>query len=390
MFFCIVCAALAEEYLCFAPTTQAQPVPDMELAYIQVITRHGMRSPIELYLNRTQRGNWTCNEPDLIAPRTSTSPSRHYRHVFHKIDERYVDYPPSCQTGDLTTEGMIEHLELGKAFRKYLVDTLKFLPEKLDPKILQFLSSPVDRCFRSAESFINGLYEPANSNEVLTIQTGSDSSSTLVIKGGPCKELTEALHEFESGEEMFSVVKDTYPYVKDALSALGIGECTYSNVKSLCSWTAAFSCSDNELPKYITQTVIDRCNDFNGYLQYQRYHRLKYGPGLAASYILRDAFRVADESLGTMNGKKFTLLSAHDTTISAVLVALGNLNKYMPPYASYLSMEIWRAKDQQLYVRYVFNGEPVVISAFNESLVRFDDFRHSIAKSIDYCHDFPK
>lgn len=310
--------------------------------------------------------------------------------VHHRIDERYAQYPPSCQAGDLTIEGMMEHLNLGKSFRRYLVDDLKFLPEKMDPKHFQFISSNIDRCFRSAESFLTGFYKPENPNEVLNIQTGDDGSSTLVATKDACKELSESLTEFENGEEMAEKVNETCKYVMGALHGVGRDECSYNNVHDLCSWTATMSCSNNTMPDFMTQEVIDKCNEFNGFLQFNQYNDIRYGPGIAASYIMRNCFSAVDDSIAGGNGKKFTLLSAHDTTLSAVLVLLGNVNKYMPPFASYLAMEIWKDKDQTYYVRYVFNGEPVNIKYFNKTIVRYDDFRYYISPLIDYCHDFPK
>ena len=150
------------------------------------------------------------------------------------------------------------------------------------------------------------------------------------------------------------------------------------------------SCSENPRPDFMTQEVVDKCNEFNGFMQFKQYNDTRYGPGIASSYIMRNSFYAVDDSIAGGNGKKFTLLSSHDTTISAILVLLGNVHKYMPPYASYLAMEILKDKEQTYYVRYVFNGEPVTIKHFNKTIVRYDDFRHYISPLIDYCHDFPK
>lgn len=61
------------------------------------------------------------------------------------------------------------------------------------------------------------------------------------------------------------------------------------------------------------------------------------------------------------------LLSAHDTSIVPLLTALGVYDGNWPPYASYISFELWeegptdKSEHPQFSVRILFNGKPVPV-----------------------------
>lgn len=374
---------------CYAPVNLPDPIENMTLSYVQVMTRHGMRTPIEILPNdRDQRGIWNCNPPNHLASRTSTSPSLHYRLVHHRVDERMIAYPPTCGNGDLTVEGMMMHYNIGSLYRRYLVDKLGFLPKKFDPRYFRFISSPVDRCFRSAESFIYGLYEPEDPNEVITIQTGSAAVSSLVVPGENCQEAIDYTNEFRHGPIYEEYMNKTYPILKDALNFFKLPK-TYEGYDQLCSWVISFTCNEDpqtRVPSIINDTIIDQCYRVNAFNQYGMFSQAK-SPGLFVSTAYRQAMKIADQAMANSNGQKFALLSAHDTTVAAYMTLLGKPDdKRPPPYASHLAMEIWRDDSGERYVRYIFNGDPVPLAGFdNQTLVRFDNFRHYIAPFADYC-----
>ncbi|OHS95184.1 histidine acid phosphatase [Tritrichomonas foetus] len=372
---------------CTATVKTADPIPNMTLTYVQVMTRHGMRTPIEkLPEDKSLRGSWECNPIDALASRTSTSPSRHYRLVHHEIDERLLPYPPSCSNGDLTIEGMEQHLNVGKLYRKHLVDDLHFLPEKFDPQQFSFVSSPVDRCFRSAESFIYGLYPPEDPNEVIAIQTGSAAVSSLVIPGENCKEASDFINDFRHSQQYDDFINSTIDDLREPLERFKLDK-TFEGYDQLCSWVVSFTCNENaRVPSFISEKVVDTCYRVCSFNQFGTF-KAAPSPGLIASTAVRQAMKLADLAIASASGKKFALFSAHDTTVAAYLTLLGfSDDDRPPPYASHLAMELWKDEHDQLYVRYVFNGDEVPLSGFsNQTLVRFDEFRSYIAPLIDYC-----
>ena len=388
MLFLVLSFSISLDPRCQADVKTAQPVAGMNLTYVQVMTRHGMRTPIEKFpSDRSLRGEWNCNPVGHLGSRTSTSPNGHYRLVHHAIDERFVPYPPTCGNGHLTVEGMEQHLSNGRQYRQHYIDDLDFLPKKFDPSLFTFVSSPVDRCFRSAESFIFGLYPPIDPNEVIDIQTGSDAVSSLVVPGENCEEAEDFIDKFRHGPKYEEFINRTYDDLKDGLNYFKLPK-SFEGYDQLCSWVISFTCNDNvQLPSFVTDKVIDKCYEVCAFNQFGTFKQAP-SPGLMGSTAVRQAMEIVDNAITGGNGKKFSLLSAHDTTVAAYLTLLGYTDeKRPPPYASHLAMELWKDKHDELYVRYVYNGEPVELPDFdNQTIVRFDLFRHHIASLIDYCH----
>ena len=392
MLLCLVslCAALSRigKY-CVAPHKRASPVTNMSLFYVQILFRHGHRTPLYQFLNKSDRGQWKCNEPDLPGGVTVSAPSRRYRYFHQRYDPRYLDYPPSCRMGDLTDIGMEQHLDLGRTMRQYLVDEMKFLPEKLDPAYVRLYSSPVDRCVRSLESFFGGLYPPQNVNEVLDIEIGSDALSDVVIRMSYCEALNDATKLWEASETVKDLVERVYPVLKEGMDILGLKK-SYSDCESACGWAVAFNCSDAPKPTWLTNEFMEACNEVTMQDQYGRFGNPDIPRGLFGSYTLRKMLRVADEDIANAKPRRklMSIFSAHDTTVAAVNVAMGKKEDEIPPYSANLLAEYWKDGDNQLWIRWVYNGEPIKQDLFGgETLVRLDNYRFVMDPLIDYCKD---
>jgi acid phosphatase len=387
----VALAAARPGQFCGVPWKQPDPVPNMSLAYFQVFTRHGMRSPIVVFHNHseTKGKGWNCNSQNLVSARILSSPSRNYRYVHQKYDERYVDYGPSCPPGELTIEGMNQHVTLGSNYRRYL-NQLQYLPEKFDPRVFYFESSPVDRCIRSAQSFIFGLYPPVNPNEVITISTASRDYTDLSMATGWCADMDAHHAAFSKSDEVKKFAKDHVGPLKPALSALKLTE-EWHDMVQLCGWAVAFNCSaESEPPSWLTADAMEECQQVQAFGQIGGYS-WNNTRTIWASYFLRHIFRDADEVLASPNDRKFALFSSHDTCLAGILVALGfkwTPELRQPLYASHLSFEYWKDKNNEVWVRFVYVGEPVKLDLFeNKTVVKWDEFRSVMDPTLQYCSE---
>jgi acid phosphatase len=366
--------------LCEAPQRLADPVPDHTLVYVQVLIRHGMRTPLQQLIPREDVGTWDCNLANLSTARTVSAPSRRYRLYHQHLDPRYVDYPPSCRPGDLTWEGMDQHIRLGQVYRDHYVS---LLPPRLDPSFLSIASSPVDRVLRSAEAFLLGLYPPQNPNELLIIETATEATSDLRIAGSVCPALAAARDEFGNSEAAANFAAENYPVMKEALDALGF-DGSWASLSTFSQWVIAFNCSQTaKTPPWLTDEVMAVSQRAQAFDQYDTYANASRG--FYASYLLRHLLRDADAQLGNSNGKKFALFGSHDTSLSAVLEALGFSDVHIPLYASHLAFEYWRDQDGGIWIRVVFNGDPVEIDLFGADFVRFDEFSTVMRPFLTAC-----
>jgi acid phosphatase len=358
----------------------------MKLKLVQMITRHGERTPQVSLLNLSASDNWTCDSEDAISGYVDAAPETHYRTYTTVLDKRFNDFKPNCRAGDLTVTGMEQHFELGKSARKHFIDDLHFLPENMDPKYFKFISSPFDRCFKSAQSFLTGFYEPKSDNEVLNIETGTDVLSSLFPNPGFCKEIKEQKEAFNALPETEKYLNQTWEKVADMASQLGLKK-SNDNILSMCDWAVTYGCAQDKVPAFLTDDVFDTCRKVVGYYHFKYF---ELNPNVPISYTLRHMYQISDNIIGQSQPTRFVLISAHDSTITALLVFLGIDDEAVPPFASNMCMELWSEEEtNELYVRFALNGKPVTIKEFNSDVVKFDEFRVWSDPKIQHCLDVP-
>jgi hypothetical protein len=65
---------------------------------------------------------------------------------------------------------------------------------------------------------------------------------------------------------------------------------------------------------------------------------------------------------------KLALWSAHDTTVMPVLAALGVWDHVWAPYASIITLELWKNPQGSFYVRLLYQGEPLKIPGCSDGV----------------------
>lgn len=367
---------------CQAPRNRFSYLDGMELLQVSVIIRHGHRTPEHPLLPWTARGHWTCEDPNSPSPRTEAAPSKYYRYYEQILDPKTADYPPNCHAGDLTVVGQMMHIDLGAEYRKFLVDEKKFLPVKMDPSLFAFYTSNVERTFRSAEAFIDGLYPPQSDNEVLVIQSGT-ALATPLNPFESCKQLKQEKDAFYDSQEYKQLVNDIWPDVKDGAAYFKISEPTVANVHLMCGWAVAFNCSvGSQPPIFMDDKFMAACRREN---QMSQWGLMKYttNQSVAGAAIYRHVIKSAEDGLA--QGKKFILQSAHDTTLAALLTYLGVPQERVTPYASHVAMTLWKGNGKK-YIKFTLNGNDLIIPGFdNLPYVEYEAFRAKYDQFKDFC-----
>lgn len=385
---------------CVAPTTMPDPLPsEFKLKHVQIVTRHGARTPIKIYskIPANRRGIWRCDSNNAVAGRIEAVPMELPRRVRHIIDPRLSEYPDNCHTGDLTTDGMKEHESLGKSFRSYLIDKSKFIDEYLNPNDIYVRATYYDRTYRSALSFMKGLYPPASPNEMYQIITGTKSYDVLRPKTSFCPEIQELYNNFTTSQS-FNQTWDSFTKLKPVAQFMGVSTSDISETSLLCDLITTMTCNEQTFPfeEEIKKQFIeanDDCTRMDKLLINDMYNLDDATRGISFSYGMREVFRILDNSLSQF-GQKFILLSAHDNTVAAYLGLLNVTNSFTsaPPYASYLLFEVY-SKGDEMYIRYVYNGNVLKIPYMTQSkdlpegVYVLHDFRTIVEPMIDHCHN---
>lgn len=386
-------SSLSYENVCVAPRKTPEPIKNMKPLYAQILTRHGARTPLTNYLPASHRGYWTCDEENSIAPRMHASQRNNYRRFKHVLDPRLVAYLPNCRPGDLLLSGMQQHKLLGEMYGDYFYEIGLFGQYPKDEEI-HATCTDIERTLRSAQSFLHGMYPPGEPNTSLTIESGNEEGAVFRPDDKFCKEIKTETQKFESSQEYLKWVDDNWPAIADFAQMAKLTK-SGAALTLACDYVTTALCNEKQVPSVITKDTERMCVEVLAYNLYDRYSK---SPFLYASYTMREMLRVANQALEGNNTYKFTLNSAHDSTVAIIHQYLAGKENVrppgtyvIPPYASHLLMEIWEDDNKERYIRFAFNGEILKLPLLNnESLVKYSDFLKSDYMKInDYCKEMP-
>lgn len=116
---------------------------------------------------------------------THPNQSRRFKQI---LDPRLVEFRPNCRAGDLLLQGMEQHHELGQLYHNYFYDKTKLFVGSPRKSEVFLRASDFERTFRSAQSFLDGLFPPENPGEVLVINHGTVESEILRPGTSLCKD----------------------------------------------------------------------------------------------------------------------------------------------------------------------------------------------------------
>lgn len=379
MFFILSSHSFSFPETCYFHPSFPAPVPNMTLRHVELMTRHGERTPHGSYELLKPKDDWVCDSDDAISGYIDASPETHYRRYRQVQDPRFVEIGTNCRVGDLTTNGMKQHFNLGQAARKHYVSDLKFLPEYMDPSQFTFIASPYERTVKSAQSFLTGLYPPLSDNEVLNIQTPTESFNSLIP--GSCSESDKAQTEFAQLNSTKEYVNTNWEPLKE-IAAKGKIKKSFNKLYSICDWIVAQKCGQSNLPDFFTDEIFEHCQKVESFYTFDIY---AYKRELAISPTLRQIFKVTDQIISGQSEIKFVLFSSHDLTIGAFMGFFGIKKEIGPPYASAFLMELYQDQIGDMYIRFIYNGEPLTLPDFGAELIRYDRFRSWAEPLIQHC-----
>lgn len=367
------------------------PGKTFKLKYVSILTRHGARSPLDPFLEREKRGAWRCDAEDAQATHVESNPLVRPRRIKSILDHRFAEYPPNCKLGDLIIDGMNQHRLLGQKLREYYYEKMHFIPEYYDPTVIYARCTAYDRTFRSAISFLSGLYEPADPNEVAEITMGSPSLDSLRPKKEFCQDFKDLAAKYFNSQGFIDIYMKTLGEIKPVIDYLNVTDTSFAKIDKVCDWVTTMFCNDQYMPPEITSDMITTCRRFQGTMLYGLYGSDNATRGVAFSYGLREVLSHMDSYLNGESTHKFVLLSAHDSTVAALLSTLGYSHEFIPPLASHVALEVYSEEATgELYIRFVFNGQPVKLLLMdNQELVKLDSFRHMIDPLINHCREMP-
>ncbi|KAJ2747008.1 hypothetical protein GGI20_000904 [Coemansia sp. BCRC 34301] len=364
-------------------------VPEAKLELVQVVVRHGDRTPVHLIPNDST--TWTCDGVDeniylhgAGQPETNTTGA--YRQVIeipawnHKYGFANQVWRGSCNVGQLTDRGKAQHRQLGSKLRSIYVDKLGFLSAQLNnTDEIYTRTTHVWRTKNSAESLLAALWPKRGivPQSAIPLHTYPEEIETMYGNSGACGKIRTILSTIAASDQYQAFLKD-----QGSLMAKLSGIFDVSGSDWASSWDGyvdilqARHCHGIDLPcsdrASISGKAAPKCATAEDATQVLRNSHYEYAfkyrdHPLSQSYLrlvigsllgtLKDQMQ---EHIGGKTGSlKFALYSGHDSTVAPLLAVLhaSNRNMLWPPYASNILFELWKKNDGNRVVRVIYNGQ---------------------------------
>ncbi|KAL2081398.1 hypothetical protein ACEWY4_023251 [Coilia grayii] len=325
--------------------TECQPKTEdqLELKLVQVLFRHGARTPLKSIPDILE-AQWV---PKLLAVPTHT----HIDYVVTDlqggprppapVEDSYRTNTLSGGTypGQLTTVGMQQLYDLGMRLRARYIQEVPFLTPSYSPAEVYIRSTNIVRTIESAKCLVAGLFQQKQTG-VVPILTSEAETEILYPNYHNCK-LLRALsgHRWAESSKLPAIAKD----LQGIQSALGIP--TQQQVDFIlirddmvARQTHGLACP-SELVNWrsvVEQRAVDMI--YHVYEPSKRENlQLCVGP------LLHTVLSNMEEKVkGTSSepNRKLFLYSVHDTTLMPCLMALGIFDMKWPPYAADITLEL--------------------------------------------------
>ncbi|XP_036705446.1 prostatic acid phosphatase isoform X2 [Balaenoptera musculus] len=275
-----------------------------ELRFVTLVFRHGDRSPIETFPN------------DPI---------------------KESSWPQGF--GQLTQLGMEQHYELGQYIRKRYE---KFLNKSYRHEQVYVRSTDIDRTLMSAMTNLAALFPPEGISvwnpsllwqpiPVHTVPVSEDRLLYLPFRN--CSRFQELERKTLKSEEF---QKSLHPY------------------KRVHNFT---------LPSWATEDSMTKLKKISelSLLSLYGIHKQKEKSRLQGGVLVKEILYHMKSATQPLNHRKLIMYSAHDTTVSALQMALDVYNGILPPHASCHLMELYFEKGEyfiEMYYRNETQHEP--------------------------------
>ncbi|KAL5431592.1 hypothetical protein PMIN06_012261 [Paraphaeosphaeria minitans] len=366
----------------------------LELQLVQVLLRHGERSPVSpRFQNTGLRPYWPyCNSArqfsSVIMSTTDWSKwdqlkYRRRLETFGLDDGPAIATGPDgefdgiCQPGELTDKGRETTLALGQRLRHLYVDQLRFMPKLIsDSDMIYLRATPIPRALESVQQTFYGFYPPSTRTADFpapTIITRTPADETLFPNDGNCRRFAHLSRAFANrAAERWNETEDVQ-YLSKLFSKWMPGNQPVavdshpriSGIMDTINATDAHG-PKTKLPKEFydpkARAIIDKIGVeewFEGYKESTEYRMLGIGGlmGDITSRMIGSIERNGNDGLVEIGGNdsdlghgrggetdiKLALSGCHDTTLAACLASLGAFDgEKWPPFTSHIAFELFR------------------------------------------------
>ncbi|XP_035029825.2 lysophosphatidic acid phosphatase type 6 [Hippoglossus stenolepis] len=363
--------------------TDANPSSPYELKLVQVLFRHGARTPLKSIPN-VMEVQWV---PTLLEPPAHT-------HINYVVTDLHGGPRPSAPVedsyrknlltggtfpGQLTTVGMQQLYELGTRLRRKYIEETPFLGSTFSLAEVYVRSTNIVRTIESAKCLVAGLFQQKQ-KEIVHILTTEAESEILYPNYHGCK-LLKLLGSHRWAES--STLPDIAVDLQSIQSALGIA--AHQHVDFILIRDDMVARETHGLPcppgldtwrNKVEQRAVDMiCHVYEP--SKRENLQLCVGP------LLHTLLSNLDEKVqGTSSepNRKLFLYSAHDTTLIPCLMALGVFDMKWPPYAADITLELHQHRQtNEAFVKVSYIDQDLLIPGCSGVYCPLQEFKEALS-----------
>lgn len=363
--------------------TNSDPASPYELQLVQVLFRHGARTPLKS-IPDVMEAQWV---PTLLEPPPHT-------HINYEVKSLTGGPRPSAPMeenyrknvltggsfpGQLTTLGMQQLYELGKRLRQRYVEEHAFLSPEFSPAEVYVRSTNIWRTIESAKCLIAGLFQQKQ-KEIVPIVTAEAEAEILYPNFHGCK-LLKILGGPRWAES--STLPDIAADLQSIHEALGIA--AHQQVDFILIRDDMVARETHGLPcppaldswkNKVEQRAVDMmCYIYNP--SKRESLQLCVGPLLHMLLVnIEDKLQKAPPE----TSRKLFLYSVHDTTLIPCLMAMGIFDLRWPPYAADITVELYKHRQtDEAYIKVSYIGQDQLLPGCSEVYCPLQEFKKAVS-----------
>uniref|UniRef100_A0A8C5LN41 Lysophosphatidic acid phosphatase type 6 n=1 Tax=Leptobrachium leishanense TaxID=445787 RepID=A0A8C5LN41_9ANUR len=358
---------------------------EYELKLVQVIYRHGARTPLKPIPHKEQV---------VWSPALLEAPG------YTQFDYRVTDLaggpkPPSpfedryrsrvlkggTFSGQLTTVGMDQMFNLGVRLRKSYVEERCFLSAGFKPSEVFVRSTNIVRNMESTRCLLAGLYKQQQEVPVTIVTAEADDEilypnyhGCQLLKNLIGNKMLRATSQPGMSEDLKKIRRDMDIDHEEQVDFFLLLD------NLLAQEVHGFPCSSRDKPHLVRseKRAIDIISYTTGRHDGEIL-KLSVGPFLHA--LQSNMLERAESTEADAQSRKLYLYAAHDVTIIPMLMALGIFDKRWPPYAADLTLELFQHREsKEWFARLKYNGEEQTLEGCEAGLCPLKDFLSAFSK----------
>ena len=407
MLFILLLISITNADYCDAPLSTVEPLEGYNHKLLQIVFRHGDRSPWATY--EGDKANYECGvTQQLRFLSVQGMESYEFAHVRTHIDKERNPYAKhyyggSCQNGQLTRKGLNQLANLGESVRKAFVGENKLLPEYLNEDDIYVRSTHVWRVIQSAESFLKSLYPSNKRNPSVRIPVNILPSEIdyATSNTGRCPRISQLENEMFTKYFVNELkLREQEPY-KSLLDKCErhFGPATYKWYDAYFDILEELRCNGLEYPCFDVvdengqtkqecfteedEKLISKLVDSDGVYRFFDNETIPMAR-LHSGLYLGDILQAQKDKIEGKHAKKYMHYHAHDTTIYPMVSLLEGDYSQWPPYASWIMLELYE-KEGKYYVRGHYNDKQLPFDFCEKNadgLCTWESFYNHLVKKV--------